>query len=38
MSKAFELYGQKKGIKLNKILFLLDGKRIDPGETPETLE
>lgn len=38
MSKVFQTYAQRKGVKADSLRFLLDGERINEDSTPKTLE
>jgi len=38
MSKVFNTYAQRKGVQISSLRFLLDGERIEEGQTPESLE
>ena len=38
MEKIFNAYAQRKGIDVNSLRFMLDGERVQPTETPKTLE
>ena len=38
MSKIFAAYAQRKGVQKSVLRFLLDGERINPEETADTLE
>jgi len=38
MSKVFNTYAQRKGVQISSLRFLLDGERIEEGQTPEALE
>mmetsp|Transcript_38289 Transcript_38289/g.79621 ORF Transcript_38289/g.79621 Transcript_38289/m.79621 type:complete len:94 (+) Transcript_38289:123-404(+) len=38
MSKVFDTYASRKGVQASSLRFMLDGERIEPGQTPKTLE
>ena len=38
MEKLFNTYAQRKGVNQNSLYFLDDGERINPEETPASLE
>ena len=38
MSKVFGAYAQRKGVQQSSLRFLLDGERINPEDTPKSLE
>ena len=38
MSKVFVAYAQRKGVQQSSLRFLLDGERINPEDTPKSLE
>ena len=38
MQKVFGAYAQRKGVAITSLRFLIDGDRIDPAETPKSLE
>ena len=38
MSKVFDAYASRKGVRANALRFLLDGERINAGQTPLQLE
>mmetsp|Transcript_18589 Transcript_18589/g.23943 ORF Transcript_18589/g.23943 Transcript_18589/m.23943 type:complete len:92 (-) Transcript_18589:66-341(-) len=38
MSKVFETYASRKGVQASSLRFMLDGERIEPSQTPKTLE
>ena len=38
MSKVFSAYAQRKGVQQSSLRFLLDGERINPQDTPESLD
>ena len=38
MNKVFGAYAQRKGVAPSSLRFLIDGERIDPTETPKSLE
>ena len=38
MSKVFDAYAQRKGVQKSSLRFLLDGERINPADTPKSLE
>eukprot|EP00947_MAST-08B_sp_MAST-8B-sp1_P001632 g1632.t1 len=38
MSKIFGAYANRQGVQLNSLKFMLDGERVNPEDTPKTLE
>ena len=38
MQKVFIAYASAKGLNVNELRFCLDGQRIQPSDTPETLK
>jgi len=38
MSKVFGAYAQRKGVQQSSLRCLLDGERINPEDTPKSLE
>ena len=38
MDKVFKAYAQRKGVQQSSLRFLLDGERINPQDTPESLD
>lgn len=38
MSKVMDTYAKRKGVDIRSLRFLLDGERINPDDTPKTLE
>jgi small ubiquitin-related modifier len=38
MQKVFDTYASRKGLLASSLRFLLDGNRIKPDDTPQTLE
>ena len=38
MGKVFDAFAQRKGVSKASLRFLLDGQRINEGDTPKTLE
>ena len=38
MQKVFDTYAERKGVQAGSLRFMLDGERIDPANTPKTLE
>mmetsp|Transcript_16990 Transcript_16990/g.37126 ORF Transcript_16990/g.37126 Transcript_16990/m.37126 type:complete len:94 (+) Transcript_16990:87-368(+) len=38
MSKVFDTYATRKGVQASSLRFMLDGERIEPNQTPKTLE
>lgn len=38
MQKIFDAYAQRRGVSVASLRFMLDGERINPENTPKTLE
>ena len=38
MSKIFDTFASRKGLSVNMIRFMYDGKRLKPDDTPKMLE
>ena len=38
LTKIMDAYAQRRGIQASSLRFLLDGKRVNPDETPKMLE
>ncbi|KAL7580531.1 hypothetical protein ACA910_003659 [Epithemia clementina (nom. ined.)] len=38
MQKVFDTFATRKGVQATSLRFMLDGERIDPTQTPKTLE
>lgn len=37
MLKVFKAYASRKGVSVSALRFLIDGDRVDPDKTPESL-
>lgn len=38
MAKIIDAYSQRRGIQSNSLRFMLDGRRVQPDDTPKMLE